>query len=74
MNASTQRISLWERGGRAIGRRFKPFLDRLVLYRTQQALSQLSDHMLRDIGLSREDIAVGHFEARLRRRQQERGQ
>ena len=58
---------MWERGGRAIGRKFKPFLDRLVLYRTQQALSQLSDHMLRDIGLTREDIAVGHFERRVRR-------
>jgi uncharacterized protein YjiS (DUF1127 family) len=67
MHASTQSISLWERGSRAIGRRLKPFFDRLVLYRTQQALSQLSDHMLRDIGLTREDIAVGHFEARVRR-------
>ena len=44
-----------------------------VLYRTQQAVSQLSDHMLRDIGLTREDIAVGHFESRVRRETQERG-
>jgi len=67
MNASTQKISLWEHGNRIIGRRLQTYLQRLVLYRTQQALSQLSDHMLRDIGLTREDIAVGHFERRISR-------
>jgi uncharacterized protein YjiS (DUF1127 family) len=73
MNASTQKLSLWERGNRLIGRRLQTYVRRLVLYRTQQALSQLSDHMLRDIGLTREDIAIGHFERRVRRERSKQG-
>jgi uncharacterized protein YjiS (DUF1127 family) len=73
MNASTQKISLLERGRSVIGRRIRICFERLVLHRTQQALSQLSDHMLRDIGLTREDIAVGYFQSRVRRESQERG-
>ena len=73
MNASTQRLSLWERSSRILGRRFNSYFQRLVLYRTQQALAQLSDHMLRDIGLTREDIAVGHFERRISREGGKRG-
>ena len=72
MNASTQRTSLWERSSNAIGRRLRAHFQRLVLYRTQQALSQLSDHMLRDIGLTREDMALGHFQRRLTREGGER--
>jgi uncharacterized protein YjiS (DUF1127 family) len=46
-------------------------MRRLVLWRTQQALLQLNDHMLRDIGLTREDIALGRFEALVERRESE---
>jgi uncharacterized protein YjiS (DUF1127 family) len=71
MNTSTQKISLWERGSSTIARRLKMYFNRRVLNGTQLALSQLSDHMLRDIGLSREAIALGHFEARVRRGRRE---
>jgi uncharacterized protein YjiS (DUF1127 family) len=40
---------------------FKAYAQRLVLWRTRQALLQLNDHMLRDIGLTREDITLGRF-------------
>ena len=73
MNTSTQKISLLERVSSVIGRRIRISFDRLVLHRTQHALSQLNDHMLRDIGLTREDIAVGSFQSRVRRESQERG-
>jgi uncharacterized protein YjiS (DUF1127 family) len=34
---------------------------RLMLWRTRRALLALDDRMLRDIGLSREDIEIGQF-------------
>jgi hypothetical protein len=37
------------------------YFKRLMLWRTRRALLQLNDHMLRDIGLSREDIEFGRF-------------
>jgi uncharacterized protein YjiS (DUF1127 family) len=40
---------------------FKAYAQRLVLWRTRRALLQLNDHLLKDIGLTREDIALGRF-------------
>jgi hypothetical protein len=34
-------------------------MQRLLLWRTRRALLQLNDHMLKDIGLTREDIEFG---------------
>ncbi|MGH6873646.1 MAG: DUF1127 domain-containing protein [Aestuariivirgaceae bacterium] len=37
------------------------YARRLILWRTRQALLALNDHMLRDIGLTRQDIELGRF-------------
>lgn len=37
------------------------YARRLILWRTRQALLALNDHMLRDIGLTRQDVEFGHF-------------
>jgi uncharacterized protein YjiS (DUF1127 family) len=43
------------------GRAVRRYVRSLVLWRTRHALLQLNDHMLRDIGLRREDIELGLF-------------
>ena len=37
------------------------YTRRLILWRTRQALLALNDHMLRDIGLTRQDVELGRF-------------
>ncbi|HEY7764784.1 MAG TPA: DUF1127 domain-containing protein [Aestuariivirgaceae bacterium] len=71
MDGLTRSNFLPRKRGAALGRWIKAYMRRLVLWRTQQALLQLNDHMLRDIGLTREDIALGRFEALVERRESE---
>jgi uncharacterized protein YjiS (DUF1127 family) len=74
MDGSTRNNFLPRKSAGAIGRWITNYARRLTLWRTQQALLRLNDHMLRDIGLTREDIALGRFEALVERRQRTRMQ
>jgi uncharacterized protein YjiS (DUF1127 family) len=69
MDGLTRNKFVPRKSGSALARWIKSYMRRLVLWRTQQALLQLNDHMLRDIGLTREDIALGRFEAQVERRE-----
>jgi uncharacterized protein YjiS (DUF1127 family) len=37
------------------------YARRLILWRTRRVLLALNDHMLRDIGLTRQDVELGNF-------------
>jgi uncharacterized protein YjiS (DUF1127 family) len=49
------------RGAGVFGRAVRRYVKRLVLWRTRHALLELHDHMLKDIGLRREDVELGLF-------------
>jgi uncharacterized protein YjiS (DUF1127 family) len=44
-----------------LGATVKHYARRLILWRTRQALLALNDHMLRDIGLTRQEVELGRF-------------
>ena len=48
-------------GAGLFGRAVRRYVRSLVLWRTRHALLQLNDHMLKDIGLRREDVELGLF-------------
>jgi hypothetical protein len=52
---------LLARGGRLFGSGLQRLVHRIVLRRTRLALLNLNDHMLRDIGLTRQDVEFGCF-------------
>lgn len=54
-----RRTSPLQRGAGFLGAAMHRYTQRLVLWRTRKALLQLNDHMLKDIGLTREDIEFG---------------
>jgi uncharacterized protein YjiS (DUF1127 family) len=62
MSVFEQRTSPFLRGASFAGAALRRYGRRLVAWRTERALKQLSDHMLRDIGLTREDIESGLYE------------
>jgi len=53
------RTSPLQRGAGFVGAALHRYMQRLVAWRTRKALLQLNDHMLKDIGLTREDIEFG---------------
>ena len=55
MAFSSWRMPLRQGGSRGLKLKLRAYVQRLVMWRTQQALLQLSDHMLRDIGVTRAD-------------------
>jgi Domain of unknown function (DUF1127) len=53
------RTSPLRRGAGFVGAAIEGYMQRLILWRTRKVLLQLNDHMLKDIGLTREDIEFG---------------